>query len=349
VPPITDHYALAVGIDTYPALRRLTSSVSDAVTFLDWLMDEEGGNIDPENVQLIRSPEQLPTDRFDARPVQDDIDRKLRDFGAERGRRIGKRLYFYFAGHGFGPTFDDVGMLMAGASMTSLAKNIGLRAYRDYFHETGLFDEVVFIVDCCRDNARGQPTSEPEFGAAAVTGRAPRVVDFVVLAAAYGEKAFAPVSVIDGERRGILTKAVLEALRGNPRALDAKGRVTAATLTVYVKERVKSLAEDDKLKQDPEIPQNPDVVLYQVDLGKLKKLRVHIIASPGLTGELIIRDARDLTAIVDRCDVAKAQEADPWVKDLLPITRYEVENPDSDKVVVLDPAKAKEEPYVFRF
>ena len=46
------------------------------------------------------------------------------------------------------------------------------------------------------------------------------MTDFLVLAAAYGEQAFAPVDVVDGERRGILTKAVLEALNGAPQALD---------------------------------------------------------------------------------------------------------------------------------
>ena len=352
MPPIKDQFAIAVGIDTYPSLRPLSSSVSDAISFLDWLTDEEGGNIDPANVKLIRSPIEIVTNRFVARPIQLEIDRALSDFGAEAGQRIGKRLYFYFAGHGFGPAFDDVGMLMATASMSSLDNNIGLRDYRTYFHETGLFDEVVYIIDCCRDSSmdtRLVRTSRPAFAAIAVTGRAPRVVDFIVLAAAYGEKAFAPVDVVDGERRGILTKAVLEALRGNVKALDPEGRVTAATLQVFVKERVKSLAQDEKLKQDPEIPHNPDLVLYQQDVSTLNKLKVRIIAPPGLTGELIIRDANKLDTIFARRDANNALEADPWEIDLPRITRYEVENPDSDRVVVLDPARAQEEPFVFRF
>jgi uncharacterized caspase-like protein len=348
---LTDHFGIAIGIDTYPSLRPLRSSVSDATTFLLWLTDEEGGNVEPGNVRLISSPEAIAADPFDARPVQMEIDRALRDFGALTGNRIGKRLYFYFAGHGFGPSFDNVGMLMAGASMDMLKFNIGLRNYRDYFHETGLFDEVIFIVDCCRDNAREEQTASPVFKAQPVAGRAAKVVDFVALAAGYGEKAFAPVSVVDGERRGILTQAVLEALRGEPAALDPAGRVTAATLQKYVKDRVKVIALDEKLRQDPELPQNPDpdLVLRVVDPSTLKKLLVHIIAPPGLTGELIVRDARDLSQIVGRRPVAAAQEAAPWVLDLVPVTRYEVENPDSDRIVVLDPAKAKGEPYVFRF
>jgi hypothetical protein len=350
MPPLTDHYGIAVGIDTYPSLRPLRSSVSDATRFLEWVTDEGGGNVSTDNVKLIRSPEDIATDPFDAHPVQGEIDRALRDFGALSGHRIGKRLYFYFAGHGFGPSFDNVGLLMAGASMDTLTVNIGLRDYRHYFHETGLFDEVVFIVDCCRDNARDEKTFSPIFKPLPVVGKAAKIVDFVALAAGYGEKAFAPVSVVDGERRGILTKAVLEALRGEPKALDPDGRVTAATLQMYVKDRVKVIADDEKLKQEPDLPQspNPDLVFLVVTKA-VKKLQVQIVAPAGLTGELIVRDGRDLTKIIDRHPVEQAQAGNPWQLELDPITRYEVENPDSDRTVILDPAKAKGEPYVFRF
>jgi len=351
VPPRQDHYAIAIGIDTYPALRLLKSSVSDAIDFLDWLTDEDGGNVAAENVKLIRSPEEIPTDRFDARPIQDEIDRALRDFGAETGFKIGTRLYFYFAGHGFGPKFNDVGMLMATAGMQSLTKNIGLQAYREYFHDTGLFDEVVFFVDCCRDNARGVVTRAPDFEVKRAQNGATKIVDFVVLAAGYGDQAFAPVDVVDGERRGILTKALLEALRGDPKALDSQGRVTAASLQLYIKERVKAIATDEKLKQEPETPQdlNPALVFLEKDLNTLDRLEVHIVAPAGTTGDLIIRDARDLSQEVARHDAATATAATPWVIHLPSITRYEIENPDSGRIVVLDPVKAKEKPHVFRF
>jgi uncharacterized caspase-like protein len=354
MPPLTDHFAIAVGIDTYPSLRPLRSSVSDATQFLEWVTDPDGGNVpnSDTNVRLIRSPDSIAADPFDARPVQSEIDKALRDFGAAGGQRVGTRLYFYFAGHGFGPTFDNVGMLMASASMDMLKANIGLRDYRDYLHERGLFDEVIYIIDCCRDNARGEPTGAPIFNAPVpVANKAAKIADFVVLAAGYGEKAFAPVSQIDGERRGILTKAILEALRGDPKALDANGRVTAASVQVYLKERVKAIATDAKLGQEPEMPQdlNPNIVFRVVPQATIKKLKVQIISAPALTGELIIRDARDLTQIVAREPVAHATEAAPWEIELQPNTRYEVENPDSDRTMILDPAKAKAEPYVWRF
>lgn len=345
----TDHYGIAVGIDRYPSLRRLTSAVRDATAFCEWLTDENGGNVEPKNVKIVQSPPDSPPNRFAAQPVQTAIDQVLSDFGADLGRRIGKRLYFYFAGHGFGPSFDNVGMLMATASMKSLTQNIGLREYRDYFHERGLFDEVVYILDCCRDSARGRRTNPPGFDdLTPVTGKAPQIVDFIVLGAAYGEQAFAPVDVIDNERRGILTKAVLQALRGDLKALDPKGRVTAATLQVFVKARVKDLADDEKLKQEPEIPHNPDLVLREFDLDVLPRVTVHIVADPAVTGELIVREGTNREEI-GRRDAANAREATPWEIELLPVTRYEVENPNSDRTMVLDPSTAKQQPYVFRF
>src|SRR5262245_49674486 len=101
--PRLDHYAIAVGIDDYPALRRLRSSARDATRICEWLTAPDGGDLPEANVKLITSPGVLVSDPFQAKPVQDQIDLALRDFGVEQGLRIGARLYFYFAGHGFGP------------------------------------------------------------------------------------------------------------------------------------------------------------------------------------------------------------------------------------------------------
>ena len=69
------------------------------------------------------------------------------------------------------------------------------------------------------------------------------------------------------------------------------------------------------------MPQYPNLVLHEVDLNKIKRLKVHIIAPANLTtGELIVRDG-DWGEIARR-KVEQAREAAPWEMDLLPITRY---------------------------
>jgi hypothetical protein len=353
-----EDYSIVVGIDTYPQLRVLRSSMRDATLFAEWLQSPDGGDLPKDNVRLLLSKPTLPADPWDAVPVQRDIDRALRDFGAAERKRIGRRLYFYFAGHGIGPTFDDVGLLMADASMETLRSNIGLRPYLVYLHDTVLFDEVIFILDCCRDNVRSEQTNGPAFGgakgtaaAAAGEGDAPMnpVESFVVLAAEYGAEAFAPTSVAGGERRGVLTQAVLEALKGTA-AADASGRITAFSLREYVLRRVPEIATDERLKQAPRIDRVPsrDIVFRTVPAAQLPRVRVRIMAPAGLGGELIVRQGNG-SLEVDRRKAANAVEATaPWELDLLLNSRYEVEHTASDTITVLDPQKVQNT-HVYRF
>src|SRR4051812_47010439 len=178
-----DHYAIVIGIDRYPQLPILEGPVSDATAFKDWLVSPDGGGLPEQNARLILTGAQT-NDPLDAQPVKVEIDRALRDFGLERNKKIGKRLYFYFSGHGFGAKFDDVGMLMANASATRLGSNIGLRPFREFFNDFIFFDEIVYVLDCCRDNTQKSQTQGPDFTPIkkALKGHAQ---EFVVLAAAY--------------------------------------------------------------------------------------------------------------------------------------------------------------------
>jgi len=333
-------YAIVVGINGYSQLRPLKGAKMDAMAFAEWLISPDGGGLPTKNVATILSLEELPADPFDARPIQKDIDRALRNFGVERNQKIGRRLYFYFAGHGFGPNFDDVGMLMADAAMQRLKNNIGLRPYLDYFHKTGFFDQVVFFLDCCRDII-SVPTAEPAFTPEIMAPLGP-VEDFVVLAAAYGEKAFEPTSADVGERRGLLTKAILEGLR-NPDLADEQGRLTAFTLREHVMKKVPELATEEKLRQKPNIPRlpNEEMIFSTVPIVSLK---VQIVVPSGLTGELVLFHGTDRREI-DR----HSADQSPWVKDLPRNSRYEIEHTASGLSVILDPRKAKDDPYVFKF
>jgi len=332
-------YAIIVGIDGYSQLRPLKGARNDAAAFAEWLLSSGGGGLPDKNVAMNLSLDELPADPFDAKPIQRDIDRALRNFGVERNQKIGRRLYFYFAGHGFGPSFDDVGMLMADAAMQRLKSNLGLRHYRTYFHNTGLFDEVVFILDCCRD-ILSAPTGEPTFTPGSAVPLGP-VEDFVVLAAPYGEKAFEPTSTTVGERRGLLTRAVLEALC-QPELADVQGRFTAFTLREHVLKRVLELATEEKLRQKPQISALPnnEMVFGTVPIVKL---RVRVMLPSGLTGELVLRHGTDRSEI-------KRHPANqsPWELELARNSRYEIEHTDSDLAVILDPRKAKDDPYVYK-
>jgi hypothetical protein len=336
-----DHFAIVIGIDSYPQLRPLKAATADAARFVEWLLSSEGGNLPPENVKLIVSPPLPPSHPLDAEPIQKDIDLALWEFGAEVKPKIGVRLYFYFAGHGVGPTVNEVGMLMADAAMSRLNSNIGLRPYLEYFQATGKFDEVIFIVDCCRDPVRSVSTRGPIF-----TQGEPipgvHVVDLVILAAGYGEKAFEPADVDTKERRGLLTEVLLEGLQ-SPEAANARGEITGYALSRYVKERLPlRTTGDPKLRQEPEIKlgiSDPELVLCTI---APQQIEVHVHGPPGVAGELVLYHGTDMSEL-GRCAASQAQ---PWILQLNRSSRYELELEGTDLTVILDP-RDKDSPYVY--
>lgn len=345
-----EDYAVVVGIDGYSQLRPLQAAREDADDFMNWLISPEGGGIPntPDHIQIIKSPDALPDDPFFASPIKRDIDKALRDFGVRGEDRIGRRLYFYFAGHGFGAEFDDVGMLMADAALNNL-ENVGLRPYRKLFFDRGPFDQVVFILDCCRDNNKKRKTGEPE--QLDPKDPPPKVTDFVVLAAAYGERAFEKDDDGTGERRGVLTKALLEALRGKyPEAIDNQNRVTTATLSQFVSSRMKQLTTDEKLRQDPQflsVP-SPEIVFCTIDPALIPSRAMRVIAPNGLKGELILHDGDDKE--VKRIAADLATNDQPW-EFTLPLrnSNFVVVHTESDAELLINPTRGKKDPYVLRF
>jgi hypothetical protein len=239
----SDHYAIVIGIDNYPHLRPLRSSAQDARTFAEWLVAPAGGCVPQRNVTLLVSSPETPVESSPARPQRWEIDRELLNYGGGSGGRLGKRLYFYFAGHCFGPA-ADLGLLMADASPQRLGANIGLQRYRSFLRSSGLFDEVIYVVDGLRDPNVTAPTMPPSLVGPEQRADA-SVAELLLLAA---------VSQAQGpgdEPRGRLTQAVLEGLQG--KAADAGGRITSETLGAYVRLRVQELAAELAVATEPEI------------------------------------------------------------------------------------------------
>jgi hypothetical protein len=264
-----EHYAIVIGIDNYSQLPPIKSAVTDALSFTDWLKSASGGGLHEKNIRLIISQPTPAANPLDARPQAIDVEAALDEIVKVNQAGQIKRLYFYFAGHGYGPSFDDVGMLMANASLNRL-HSIKLLEYRQFLRESGLFAEMMFVLDCSRvyllDGAAAPPPtlnlpqSEQYAGAS----------DFILMAASHGEKAFEVFDEPTGGGRGLLTKAVLEGLRGE--AIDAWGRVTALSLSNYLRWRVPKLAGGASIKQVPEILLPTDEMLFVASTPKSKQL-----------------------------------------------------------------------------
>jgi hypothetical protein len=340
-----EDYAIVVGINAYPRLRPLKGALKDATKFAEWLKNPSGGALPERNVELVISPEEPQLNLRKAAPIQEDIDAALTRFGVERGKRIGRRLYFYFAGHGIGTAFNEVGMLMAHAAMTALKRNIGLARYRDYLHEHALFDQIVFIIDCCRDRTGGVETAGPDFTNTG-DGPAGAVDDFTIMAAAYGERAFEPPPVDGGEPRGLLTAAVLEGL-GDSALADGSGRFTSGSLERYIKRRVPEMAGDVKVRQQPEVyPPQAEIVFGS---APVETVPVRIVASSRLTGDLVLRDDQ-MVEIARRPAAGVTRNEPPWVETLSKNRWYAVQRtadpPGSPPdLLVLDTLKGPD--YVF--
>ena len=119
LPPMTDYYGIAIGIDSYPSLRRLTSSVGDATQFCDGSPTKTAAMSRP-TTSSCPSPDRRSPDRFDA-----EASRRTKSITCSGIWRVG-------LGNASGsgcisicrarlrPAFDNVGMLMASASMDTL-------------------------------------------------------------------------------------------------------------------------------------------------------------------------------------------------------------------------------------
>jgi hypothetical protein len=355
-------YAIVVGIDKYSQLNQLTSAVDDAVEFIKWLRSENGANLKNDQIKEFYGDTAV-SDPLDAKPIQKDIDRTLRDMGIKLGNPIGRRLYFYFSGHGFARTHDDIGMIMADASEESLNSNLGLRWYRELFRVVPYFQEVIFILDCCRETMPYDYETQPptignikqlqnSFLANNPTANPPAVLDLVILGAAHAGKSLAAKSAQSDKKRGFLTQALLEALKGEPKAADADGNITPASVRQYIVNRVRELAggiqdTTEKKEQNPEIiDSNSDGIVF--GSIKLPTINVEIKVDPTLQGDLILYD-RDKETRITAADLSA--NGFVWKIKLIKRTSppYFLENPDSGINKKLDLSKVEVNPYEFQF
>jgi hypothetical protein len=347
LPANGDHYAIVIGIDKYMSLPPLRSAVADATRFAEWLL--RVGRVPADNIHLIKSPPKLPPDDDLVSPLHTHITRELQRLGVFRAlegqtpaeRRLGRRLYFYFSGHGIGPTPSEVGMLMANATKMFVNRNIGLEPYRMLFLNSGLFDEVFYILDCCRDDVRSAQITPPEFQLPPPgPGQAlPAVKDFVLLAAGWGDKAFeadqefqtAMRAVSAPRRSGLLTEALLEGLGldGPPKAADALGRVTSTSILAHLEARVPELARNAGTSQVPRGDGHGAVkpmifATFPLDPASAITLRITVTVPQAQDGILYLvqRPDRQTALEVNRRDPTMVPPDETWEVKVRPGQRY---------------------------
>ena len=260
--PLEDH-ALVVGISRYPGIDNLSGPETDANEFFAWVTSKDGGGVDPVNAKRILSSDFQPAatvqnglpaqqqihDFFTAMDILADENNQKR-----LGQHAGRRLWMFFSGHGFAPSLDTSGVLMANAT-SKRVYCIGAARWADRLYAGGWFDEVLLFQDACRARIAAAdldglflPLREPS-----QMRQRNRFYAF----SAKDQKLSKEIPFPDGKVRGVFTATLLDGLRGAARDA-ATGAITARSLKTYLQDTMQSrLPEADR--DNPEIATEPDI------------------------------------------------------------------------------------------
>jgi hypothetical protein len=197
-------FAVVVGVEHY-GFGNLRGAIQDAVDVHRWLCDPSGGGLDPDHAKRVLSEPGAKT------PAQYQIDKELLGV-LEKAHSVGggRRLYFYFSGHGTrsGQAVDDIAMLLACWERGLARLALSSESYSSKLKEYGLFEELAIFVDCCRTPSVSSVGVPPS-----VTP--PRMIRPTRLFRAYASEVGHPAfEVPDNDVwRGVFTRCLLEILR----------------------------------------------------------------------------------------------------------------------------------------
>ncbi|MBA1148277.1 caspase family protein [Ectothiorhodospiraceae bacterium WFHF3C12] len=293
--PINRHdYALVIGIDDYPQFRSLRGAKNDAERFADWLTDTAiGGGLPPANCRLVLSA------KAPVRPTFEEVNDALKDlYDASRADHKRRRFYFYFAGHGQTGTASEVNLCLAEWSMGA-----GLRialAYSEWESTivdcTG-FEEVFFLLDCCRTRVHGGGGMPP----LKVTCAKPQTQTgetFVAYATEFQNQSFEAERGVqpgsgDPIYGGHFTEALIMALTGG--AATDGGGVRAPDLKRYMEQWTPRLAQEatnpeqraiiknglSSIPEDPVLGAAEPTGTLQVEIPGTRPGPIHLLAPDG--------------------------------------------------------------------
>ena len=250
-----EDFAVVVGITMYPGFKNLDGPENDAQEFIDWLKAPNKGDVpDAHIARRLTSHDHppLPNTADDAHPWEDELNQlfKVHVQNAALGKRIGRRLYIYAAGHGFAdPTDMSTAAIYAANAEDLFPPHVTATAYANFFRQAAAFDEIVLIMDCCRTTSSLQSVRNPPVPNLAPRAGAKNVRMFTAFGASFGSPA--REKVFGAKSRGIFTMALMEALeRCDP---DPHGNVTGQLIKNYIHNRIDALASPVKV-DPPEIP-----------------------------------------------------------------------------------------------
>lgn len=247
-----DDHAIVVGIDLYPGIASLEGAQGDAESFADWLAEPDGGGLPSGNIHKILTSQYHPPPPVrpaladpSSQRFSDAIQALLADAsGCPRTFPVGRRLYLYFSGHGFlgSSTWEEAALFAANA--TSLApEHIPGTRIANAVKASAAFQEIVLIMDCCRDVSITGRICEPVLFLPLNSPQAALVRTCYAYAVPRGSQARERQMISGGPVQGVFTYVLLDALRRAPG--DNLGQVTGQAIKNYIHNRWSDVAPKD--------------------------------------------------------------------------------------------------------
>ncbi|HZH76113.1 MAG TPA: caspase family protein [Archangium sp.] len=288
-------YGLVVGIRRYPGMPpELEGAENDARAFHQWLVSEKGGGLLESHTQLLLAS---GTTCEDACPTDKQIENWLTPLylRAKRKGRGGRRLYLFFAGHGFSPGRHEAAIYMADASEDLPGRHVPGKAYADFFLLSVFFEEVVLFMDCCRRDGlmvglRGVPWPEQRVETAEELTK-----HFYAFGTYWGGVSLE--RMMGSRKHGLFTSTLLEGLEG--KAANNKGEITSRSLQDYLERKVPLLCQGNE-RQEPRFDASPRPIVF----GRVAVPDFPVRVLSTAPGQLILRKG----------ELAEVLTGDPRVK-----------------------------------
>ncbi|MBE0576873.1 MAG: caspase family protein [Desulfuromonadales bacterium] len=258
--------AVVVGIQHYPGMSDLQGPCNDAILFRDWLIDPNGGALDPQNVGLsLTTDYPVPANLNDARPVLSDLETLFRPLitqAAQAHHQTG-RLFIYVAGHGFAdPRNTNSAALFTANAEILFPLHLAVMHYVNFLQRTWAFDELIVVMDSCRTTTPLNDISTPALPNVASSTNAHKVKVFTGFGAGYGQ--VSRERPFSGNHHGIFTMTLINALKNaSPNRL---GRVTGSSIKSYIHNNIGKFAGDVEIAPpDINVDQDKDVLFVARD------------------------------------------------------------------------------------
>ena len=302
-------YAVVIGLNHYPkfgaAGRPLQGAIEDAERFSAWLRDTDtGGGLPAANCKTVLSvadplgPSKLAIDEALAWVITD-----------ARAAGGGRRLYFYFSGHGQAKSAHDVALCLCHWSPLFRYAALSSALYKDMFLKCSPFNEVVILLDCCRIRSIDATGGDSDIGCAVPVEDAGAKRFMMGFATEFQSAAMEAEVSEAGDRdgplvRGHFTEALLAGLRGG--AALPSGGVTSRELKRYLELNVPRIANDHQHAQTAQVIDDFPEDAPPVFGAALPEANFCIEFSPQRQGEIVL-EGPDLE-VVQRGDASTG----PW-------------------------------------